>query len=180
MKVKQFLLASLFAISTSHAGSFFGPPPFTNGSPLKSGVAGRYQATISGDNLLGIIRFSYGTDGNLSALSSSDYIVFVYGTASDLVIRKDISGVITGSTQPVIADNTIAGILETPANPTLTSPNADTCDITGGEFTASINKKSPFYSFSGNGKLSTFISGITYTLVTLPFNVSGMRTSMTP
>ena len=51
--------ALLAAAAASQAGSFGGPPPFTDLSPLQSGIDGSYQATMRGTNLTGVMRFAY-------------------------------------------------------------------------------------------------------------------------
>ena len=57
MKIPAALLILIVASEYLHASA--GPPPFTNGSPLVSGVDGSYQATARGRNLTGVFRFTY-------------------------------------------------------------------------------------------------------------------------
>ena len=57
MKIAASFLVLLLGVVHVHASA--GPPPFTNGSPLVSGVDGSYQATARGRNLTGVFRFTY-------------------------------------------------------------------------------------------------------------------------
>ena len=57
MKIAASFLVFLTGIVHVYASA--GPPPFTNGSPLVSGVDGSYQATARGRNLTGVFRFTY-------------------------------------------------------------------------------------------------------------------------
>jgi hypothetical protein len=57
MKIAAAFLVFLAAALNVHASA--GPPPFTNGSPLITGVDGSYQATARGKNLTGVFRFTY-------------------------------------------------------------------------------------------------------------------------
>jgi hypothetical protein len=167
------LLAKLATVALTStpvlAGSLFGPPPFTNGSPLPTGVQGTYQASAVGQGITGIIRFSYNSNGNPSALGTNDYIFFVNGT------------IVTGQTDASIMTNKIFGILDTP-NAIVPPPTLDAFDALGGSFNANINTKSPTYSFKGNGELATFEEPIggggVFTAVNRTFVVRGMRTSL--
>lgn len=170
MRVLPILFVIAMTTSTAFAGSLFGPPPFTNGSPLPTGVQGTYQASAIGQGITGLIRFSYNSDGNPSALGNNDYIFFVNGT------------IITGQTDAAVMTNKIYGILNTP-DPITPTPVLSLFDSLGGSFNASINNKSPYYSFKGNGVISTFqqFNPTDPILpVNLTFAVRGMRTSLTP
>jgi hypothetical protein len=168
----------VFALASSHsdAGSFFGPPPFTNGSPLISGVAGTYQATARGKGISGLIVFSYNSDGLQSSGSQNNYVFFVEGV------------IVTGSTQASIQNSKITGVLDTPVvsgtNETLAGFEA-----TGGWFAADVNTSSPIYSFKGNGRLQTYVSNFVtqpdgsvvagdFYSVLRKFRLQGMRTSL--
>ena len=164
MRFLPTLALFALAISTASAGSLFGPPPFTNGSPLPTGVQGSYQASAVGQGITGIIRFAYNSDGNPSALGNNDYIFFINGT------------IVTGQTDAAIMTNKIYGVLNTP-DPITPPPTLSSFDSLGGSFNAKINTKSPFYSFKGNGILATFEQ---LTAVNRTFTVRGMRTSLTP
>ena len=57
MKSSIAYLLAIFTVATAHAGSFGGPPPFSNGFP--TGIDGSYQASARGTNLSGVIRFYF-------------------------------------------------------------------------------------------------------------------------
>ena len=167
--MKQILasLLAIFTIATAHAGSFGGPPPFTNGSPLTTGVSGTYQASARGNGISGIIRFSYASSGNPSTTGLNNYIFFVNGT------------IVTGTTEAAIMGSSLMGILGSPNLPTV-PPTLGYFDSLGGEFTGKFNTKSAYYSFKGSGNLQTYISqgGAPITAVGKYFKLSGMRTSL--
>ena len=162
-------LLAIFAVATAHAGSFGGPPPFTNGSPLQSGVEGSYQASARGNDVSGIIRFAYNS-GGLPAISGNStistlnnrYVFFVAGT------------IVSGTIDAAIMDNKIAGVIEQASAPTV-PPTLLDFQMLGGSFTANINTKSPFYSFKGKGSFTTFQN---YYSFVNDFKLSGMRTSL--
>ncbi|HEY8903333.1 MAG TPA: hypothetical protein VIM48_06480, partial [Chthoniobacterales bacterium] len=68
--------AILASIGATHAGSFGGPPPFTDQSPLQSGIDGSYQATARGTNLTGVIRFAYSNGVQSSQATANQYQFF--------------------------------------------------------------------------------------------------------
>jgi hypothetical protein len=72
MKAVFSLLVLVATISFARAGSFAGPPPFTNESPLLSGMDGTYQAVASGVNLTGV--FSFVISGGIQTSTSSSVI----------------------------------------------------------------------------------------------------------
>ena len=92
MKIPAALLILIVASEYLHASA--GPPPFTNGSPLVSGVDGSYQATARGRNLTGVFRFNYSggrqtsnpqlpTGNTVASLLTdpyNDYVFFVEGS----------------------------------------------------------------------------------------------------
>ena len=172
-----FLGASiLFAVSSaSQAGGFFGPPPFTNGSPLPTGVAGTYQATARGSGISGLLRFSYNGSGNPSVTGLNDYVFFVHGI------------MVKGPLQANISDDRISGTMDAPTS-TGTNPTVADVQVNGGFFNAKIDKDSPFYKFAGKGVLQTFISELDFSVippaakpyvgVQRKFKVQGMRTSL--
>jgi hypothetical protein len=112
MKFPAALLILIVASEYLHASA--GPPPFTNGSPLISGVDGSYQATARGKNLTGVFRFTYSggrqtsnpqlpTGNTVASLLTdpyNDYVFFVEG----LVFR--------GLVQANINVNSVAGVLD--------------------------------------------------------------------
>lgn len=94
-------LAVLASTAFSHAGSFGGPPPFTDLSPLQSGIDGSYQATCRGENLIGVIRFAYqnGVQSALPAANAYSFFVAgdtVSGNVTASITGKDLAGVLAG------------------------------------------------------------------------------------
>ena len=94
-------LALLAAATASQAGSFGGPPPFTDLSPLQTGIDGSYQATARGTNLTGVFRFAYQNGVQSAIPSGNQYSFFVDGdvvsggvTAS--ITGKQLAGVMGG------------------------------------------------------------------------------------
>jgi len=88
-------------VGASQAGSFGGPGPWSNLSPLQSGIDGSYQATARGENLIGVIRFAYSGGVQSTIASANQYSIFVGGnvftggvTAS--ITGKDLAGVLGG------------------------------------------------------------------------------------
>jgi hypothetical protein len=162
------LLASL-ATATVHAGSFGGPPPFTNGSPLQSGIDGSYQASARGKNLSGVIKF---------AISGG---IQTFGTTSlstDTVQRGGNSWAIfyegklyKGLTEADIADSKITGILsasdvtptaianlQTSTGIAISNPNFPQEALIQGQnlsgfFTAKLSQNSSTGSFKGSGEV---------------------------
>jgi hypothetical protein len=112
MKIPAALLILIVASEYLHASA--GPPPFTNGSPLVSGVDGSYQATARGKNLTGVFRFTYSggrqtsspqlptgnSVGSLLTDPYNDYVFFVEGR------------VYRGLVQANINVNSVAGVLD--------------------------------------------------------------------
>lgn len=128
-------LLVLFAAATAHAGSFGGPPPFTNGSPLPSGDDGTYQASMRGKNLSGIFEFTYSSG---STTTPNTYYVFVNGQ------------VYSGSVQASLSTDSISGVLDT---------SSSASGVTGsGYFNGSIDKNSSTAAFDGDGKF-TLVDG---------------------
>jgi len=130
-------LLVLFAAATAHAGSFGGPPPFTNGSPLPSGDDGVYQASMRGKNLSGIFSFAY--SGGLTSTPHA-YYVFVNGQVYEGLVQASIS------------TNSISGVLDigfSAASPLVTG---------SGYFNGSIDKNSSTAAFDGDGKF-TLVDG---------------------
>jgi hypothetical protein len=148
MKRSLASLLAIFAIATAHAGSFGGPPPFSNGSPLQSGIDGSYQAAVRGNNLSGVVRFSYSGQVQTSTTSSNGWAIFYEGQ------------LYTGRTETSIANNKISGVLSRTTgliSPTTTTTTAANDLIQGqnlsGYFNAKLQSNSPTGSFKGNGEL---------------------------
>jgi hypothetical protein len=139
-----FLLVA-FAAASAQAGSFGGPPPFTNGSPLQSGVNGAYQASARGSNLSGIITFAYSGGVQTTTASQNKWVIFYQGE------------VFAGFTDAAINDGNISGVLETSTltPKTRTSSNNST---TSGNSTDSLS-----VVVVAPGTPSTFTSNFTST-----------------
>lgn len=165
--MKNFLLPLLVLTTSSllHAGGFGGPPPFTNGSPLPTGVDGSYQANARGDGLSGVIRFAYSNGIQTSAISSNSYAIFSNGL------------VYTGTVTASITEAALAGVLESQIDSTFTIAGA-------GSFNGRFDTKSPTYFFKGSGilqRLIEFPSGSgTYAFNgATNFRFTGVRNSQT-
>jgi len=155
MKSAFSLLVLIATIGLAHAGGFGGPPPFTNGSPLSTGVDGTYQASARGSNLSGVISFTY--SGGVQ--TNGAWVVFYEGQ------------VFFGPDTVAINDGSIAGVLETSfatpvgsVNSTATNNGAGISSSSSttvvfqtgvsGYFNADLDNNSPTGSFSGNGELA--------------------------
>ena len=154
MKRSFFALLATFAAVTANAGSF-GPPPFSNGSPLVTGVDGSYQASARATNLSGIIRFQY-TDGvQSSGASANSWIFFVNG-----VVQR-------GSTVANINSSKVDGVLDSIAAPASTNSGGAVSLPT--VFLNANNSSSGFFrgkmsangNFSGNGELQPLAASTT-------------------
>jgi hypothetical protein len=103
MKIAASFLVFLTGIVHVYASA--GPPPFTNGSPLVSGVDGSYQATARGRNLTGVFRFTYAngvqtsspqlptgnTVSNLLTDPYNDYVFFVEGKVYRGLVQANVN-----------------------------------------------------------------------------------------
>jgi hypothetical protein len=95
----------VFLTGIVHVYPSAGPPPFTNGSPLVSGVDGSYQATARGRNLTGVFRFTYAngvqtsspqlptgnTVSNLLTDPYNDYVFFVEGKVYRGLVQANVN-----------------------------------------------------------------------------------------
>ena len=146
----RILLASL-AIATAHAGSFGGPPPFSNGSPLVTGVDGTYQAAARGTNVSGVFRFAYSNGSQTSSSSANSWVFFVAGQAlrgqvTAAINTKTISGVLdSGSAN--FATNTNGGV-------SLPVILANQGSQGAGYFNGKLQLNSAYGYFSGSGSLN--------------------------
>lgn len=158
--MKYLLCLSGFLVSAAlaQAGGFGGPPPFTNGSPLISGVDGSYQATARGKNLTGVIRFSYSGGVQTDDITANSYAFFVQG-------QTFISDV-----QANIADGAIGGVLD----------NADSNGISmSGFFTGKLDLNSPVGYFDGGGAVQLIIGSTGTETVVETITTSGGTTTTT-
>ena len=158
MKTPLTILAVLSIVAPLHAGSFGGPPPFTNGSPLPSGTDGSYQASIRGKNLSGVVKFAQ-SNGTQSATGNT-YAVFFQGL------------VYTGNTDVSIMNSKISGVLLTSGSVTGNSAR--------GFFNANLDRDSPYGSFKGKGELTTNNGSIATTIASIStVTVNGVNTTTT-
>jgi hypothetical protein len=152
MKAAFSLLVLIATINLARAGSFAGPPPFTNDSPLPSGTDGTYQAVASGINLTGV--FSFVISGGLQTSDQSTtingWVFFVDGN------------IFQGSVVAAISQSEVVGILnggattlpfETGEPLTLPSAFVVPGNTASGEFSGSISLNSPVGAFDGEGSL---------------------------
>jgi len=100
MKVLSIFVGLAVSSVVALAGSFGGPAPFSDGSPLSSGTDGIYQATARGVNATGIISFAYSGGAQTTFAPQNDWSFFVEGQ------------VVSGSTTAVISDSNIDGVLD--------------------------------------------------------------------
>jgi hypothetical protein len=130
MKIAASFL--VFFTGIVHVYASAGPPPFTNGSPLVSGVDGSYQATARGKNLTGVFRFTYAngvqtsspqlptgnTVANLLTDPYNDYVFFVEGKVYRGLVQANVN---VGSVAGVL-DNGAFNVLG--ANSVIPTPTA--------------------------------------------------------
>lgn len=169
MKRSFAFLLLAFAAATAHAGSFGGPPPFTNGSPLTTGIDGSYQASARGKNLSGVIRFAISGGVQTFGTSSLSTDVTQRGGNSWAIFYQ--GRLYKGLTEAEISDTSISGVLSasvitpTAINNLQTSSGISISTGTfpqealiqgqnlSGAFTASLNQKSPTGAFKGSGQV---------------------------
>lgn len=151
MKFSAFA-AALVILGTSslHAGSFGGPGPFRNDSPLATGIDGTYQAAARATNATGLIRFGIQTGVQSGGPQLNQWIFFAEGT------------IFRGNTAVVVSEGNITGILD---SDDLQLPVGDDGSISlpavfvvrgtraSGEFSGTIELKNPNGLFYGDGRL---------------------------
>lgn len=115
MKFAVSLFALVFTAAFAQAGSFGGPPPFTNGSTLVTGVDGSYQATARSTNLTGVFRFTYINGRQTSAADfpsfDDDIESLILDPYNDYVFFVD-GYTYRGLTQANINGNQVGGVLD--------------------------------------------------------------------
>jgi hypothetical protein len=152
MKLPALSAFALLAVATaSHAGSFGGPPPFTDLSPLQSGIDGSYQATCKGDNLVGVLRFAYSNGVQSGITTANTYSFFVAGqvvtggvTAS--ITGKDLAGVLGG--QDFAVPTSSDGTSELPLVFIVRGNRAN------GQFTGKMDLEDRMSVFNGKGEIA--------------------------
>lgn len=151
--MKFSILCSLLAFgvaSSAMAGSFGGPPPFTNLSPLQSGIDGSYQATARGKNLTGIIRFAYQNGVQSPIASANNYVFFVNGVVTSgsttaAINGKQLAGVLGGQDFTVPTND--EGTVELPAVFVVRGNRAS------GQFKGQMDLEDRMSYFSGSGEI---------------------------
>jgi hypothetical protein len=152
MKLPVLCTFALLAVATaSHAGSFGGPPPFTDLSPLQSGIDGSYQATARGTNLTGVLRFAYqnGVQSPIPTANSYNFFVdgqTVTGGVTASITGKQLAGVLGG--QDFTVPTSDSGSTELPLVFIVRGNRAN------GEFQGQLDLEDRMSVFSGDGKIT--------------------------
>jgi len=154
MKTALSLLVLIATVGFAHAGGFGGPPPFTNGSPLITGVDGSYQATARGTNLVGVFRFTYSggiqtTNPSLSLTSLltdpyNDYVFFVEGWTYRGLVQANIDAASIAG----VLDNGAANVLNAAING---SVGLGIQSFLAGNFHGNLETNSANANFYGSG-----------------------------
>jgi hypothetical protein len=152
MKLPVLCAFSLLATAAaSFAGSFGGPGPWSDQSPLQSGIDGSYQATARGVNLTGVFRFAYQNNVQSPNATANQYSFFVDGQ------------VVTGGVTAAINGKNVAGVL---GGQDFTVPTNDSGSTelplvfivrgnrANGEFEGQMNLEDPMSAFNGKGKVT--------------------------
>jgi hypothetical protein len=157
-----FLGILLFPV-VLNAGNMFGPGPFRNGSPLITGVDGRYQATARATNVTGIFRFSYSSGSQTADIAQNSWVFFVNGE----IQRGSVTANINESSLDGILDSTavVSSTDETGATslPLVIQGGGSTAAT--GNFEGKLDLKNPNGSFSGSGLLLPAIAGTNTVIV---------------
>lgn len=145
-------LATLGTAATSQAGSFGGPGPFSNLSPLTSGIDGSYQATARGENLTGIIRFAYQNGVQTQIPGANTYVFFVNGNVvsgnvSASITGKDLAGILGGQDFQVPTDD--QGSVQLPAVIVVRGSRAN------GFFEGGLDLEDRLSAFGGDGQITS-------------------------
>ncbi|MGC1479192.1 MAG: hypothetical protein WA771_01710 [Chthoniobacterales bacterium] len=145
-------LIALGALGASYAGSFGGPGPFTNLSPLQSGIDGSYQATARGENLTGVLRFAYQNGVQTQIPGANTYVIFVNGNVvsgniSASITGKDLAGVLGGQDFNIPTNDT--GGVELPAVIIVRGNRAN------GFFEGRLDLEDRLSAFHGEGQITS-------------------------
>jgi hypothetical protein len=170
MKILAPLLV-LIAVSV-HVQASAGARPFTDGSPLVSGVDGNYQATARAKNLLGVFRFTYAngaqtsnprlpTGNSVASLLTdpyNDYVFFVSGVVYRGLVQANINvfrvaGVFDNGGANVPNSGQISVVVAPTATPTATPTASPTATPTATSSTSLQN------SLTLNSFMSGFFNG---------------------
>jgi hypothetical protein len=145
------VLLSFAAAAVSYAGSFGGPGPWSDQSPLQSGIDGSYQATARGVNLTGVFRFAYQNNVQSPDSTANQYSFFVDGRVVTggvvaAINGKNLAGVLGGQDFSVPTNNT--GSTELPLVFIVRGNRAN------GRFEGQMNFEDPMAAFNGKGNIS--------------------------
>jgi len=148
MKKAAATLLVIFLAATAHAGSMGGPPPFTNGSPLPSGTDGTYVAIARASNLTGSFKFVIQDGAQTTSTTANSWVFFIEGN------------VYKGTTQAVISQSKVSGVLDGLTSTTNTSGQITFPIITSsgfganGEFNGKLDQNNSEGAISGKGSIS--------------------------
>jgi hypothetical protein len=145
------VVLSLAATAVSYAGSFGGPGPWSDQSPLQSGIDGSYQATARGVNLTGVFRFAYQNNVQSPVSTANQYSFFVDGQVvtggvTAAINGKNLAGVLGGQDFSVPTNN--SGSTELPLVFIVRGNRAN------GQFEGQMNFEDPMAAFNGKGNIS--------------------------
>lgn len=139
-------------VSEGHAGSFGGPAPFRNGSPLTSGTDGVYQCVASAKNVTGLISWQINNGVQTAATASNDWVMYIDGNVLSGQTEANVSqGKVAG-----VLDSSVGGALPTQDDGTLSLPLAYIVpgNAGAGRFTGKIDLNSPVAAINGSGEIS--------------------------
>jgi len=191
MKLVVAPVALLLAVASVHAGGFGGPRPFTDQSPLTTGVDGAYTAIARGNNLSGVIRWNYASNrqttgtpvfllnGVLSDVYN-EYVMFVNG----LAYRGLDAVAINGPTISGVLDNG-GVVVPNSSDSSDTSDGLTVLTFLSGYFNGNADLNSPEFWMKGDGKVQTWTTSTDSTtsvttsspLATVNFSWTGVRNS---
>ncbi len=167
MKRSLAALLAVFASVSAQAGSF-GGPPFSNGSPLVTGVDGSYQASARALNVTGIFRFQYSGGAQTSTSTRNNWIFFVNGQ----IQRGSVVANINSSKVDGILDS-VSGLSSTNSSGSISLPivllNAN--NSSSGSFKGKMSGNG---DFSGSGQL-TPSAALTNQLIGIATNAFGFN-----
>lgn len=194
-KAMKHCLALLLLFSaipnTASAGSFFGPGPWSMDAPYPGYLNGKYQASVTGLNIIGVVGFAIVDGAPPSRTTETEqadllvvarnldlgvdpfqnyFLIFHEGrtyrgltTAMIDLTANTVTGALQGTDPAAIQPFTaVAG-----ENAVANSLPIVNRGLSGG-FLATINEKKAVLSFSGTGQLSSPANQQTVNLVAIP------------
>jgi len=158
--MKALLLGSLLACvpALCFAGSFGGPAPYSDGSPLATGTDGKYQATARGLNTTGVIAFAFSNGSQTTFNPENRWSFFVegqvvQGNTTATISAGNIDGILDGSS--VDLNENDEGQIQFPLV-FVSAPNAGS-----GTFVADLEYRNDGAHFSGDGVLTPAAPNVT-------------------